>query len=145
MWYSFIWQFHYFHGFIYFWYYLSWGCSMYFFLLWLWILSPLNFNKILFANGIVDFRFRQVFKDVWKIGFWKCLSPCELDHLRFWTDMVCFLQLLGLFDSERARTAAMSDLHHRILPPNFLSENPREAGYCLWLLHPEPASRPSAR
>ncbi|KAE9451988.1 hypothetical protein C3L33_16105, partial [Rhododendron williamsianum] len=55
------------------------------------------------------------------------------------------LNLLGLFDSERARTAAMSDLHHRILPPNFLSENPREAGFCLWLLHPELSSRPSAR
>ncbi|KAG5563402.1 hypothetical protein RHGRI_005976 [Rhododendron griersonianum] len=58
---------------------------------------------------------------------------------------VLLFELLGLFDSERARTAAMSDLHHRILPPNFLSENPREAGFCLWLLHPELSSRPSAR
>ncbi|MCH98083.1 protein SPA1-RELATED 2-like, partial [Trifolium medium] len=37
----------------------------------------------------------------------------------------------------------MSDLHHRILPPAFLSENPKEAGFCLWLLHPEPSSRPT--
>lgn len=59
--------------------------------------------------------------------------------------MACLLQLLGLFDSERARAAAMSNLHHRILPPNFLSENQREAGFCLWLLHPEPSLRPSAR
>ncbi|KAI3898184.1 hypothetical protein MKW92_016182 [Papaver armeniacum] len=34
---------------------------------------------------------------------------------------------------------------HRILPPDFLSENPKEAGFCLWLLHPEPSSRPTTR
>lgn len=39
----------------------------------------------------------------------------------------------------------MLDLHHRILPPDFLAENPKEAGFCLWLLHPEPSSRPTAR
>ncbi|CAJ1927449.1 unnamed protein product [Sphenostylis stenocarpa] len=39
----------------------------------------------------------------------------------------------------------MSDLRHRILPPIFLSENPKEAGFCLWLLHPEPSSRPTTR
>ncbi|KAG6735741.1 hypothetical protein POTOM_061597 [Populus tomentosa] len=39
----------------------------------------------------------------------------------------------------------MLDLRDRILPPSFLSENPREAGFCLWLLHPEPSSRPTAR
>ncbi|KAI5397149.1 hypothetical protein KIW84_063103 [Lathyrus oleraceus] len=30
-----------------------------------------------------------------------------------------------------------------ILPPAFLSENPKQAGFCLWLLHPEPSSRPT--
>lgn len=39
----------------------------------------------------------------------------------------------------------MLDLRHRILPPDFLSKNPKEAGFCLWLLHPEPSSRPTAR
>ncbi|KAJ0104546.1 hypothetical protein Patl1_17568 [Pistacia atlantica] len=52
---------------------------------------------------------------------------------------------LGCFDSETAHAAAMSDLRHRILPPTFLSENPKEAGFCLWLLHPEPLSRPTTR
>lgn len=61
------------------------------------------------------------------------------------TEMPCFLQLLSCFDSESARSAAMSDLRHRILPPDFLSKNPQEAGFCLWLLHPEPSSRPTAR
>lgn len=56
---------------------------------------------------------------------------------------VLLFELLGHFDSERAHIAAMSDLHHRILPPAFLSEHPKEAGFCLWLLHPEPSSRPT--
>ncbi|XP_004511527.1 protein SPA1-RELATED 2 isoform X2 [Cicer arietinum] len=58
---------------------------------------------------------------------------------------VLLFELLGHFDSERGHIAAMSDLHHRILPPVFLSENPKEAGFCLWLLHPEPSSRPTTR
>ncbi|XP_027362389.1 protein SPA1-RELATED 2 [Abrus precatorius] len=58
---------------------------------------------------------------------------------------VLLFELLGHFDSERAHIAAMSDLRHRILPPVFLSENPKEAGFCLWLLHPEPSSRPPTR
>ncbi|KAJ8451161.1 hypothetical protein Cgig2_026970 [Carnegiea gigantea] len=53
--------------------------------------------------------------------------------------------LLSSFDSTKVHAAAMSDLRHRILPPNFLSENPKEAGFCLWLLHPEPSLRPTAR
>ncbi|KAK9274976.1 hypothetical protein L1049_022233 [Liquidambar formosana] len=58
---------------------------------------------------------------------------------------VLLFELLGSFDSPKALAAAMLDLHHRILPPNFLSENPKEAGFCLWLLHPEPSSRPTTR
>ncbi|KAG7952936.1 hypothetical protein I3843_12G084800 [Carya illinoinensis] len=58
---------------------------------------------------------------------------------------VLLFELLGHFDSEKVRAAAMSDLHYRILPPNFLSENPKEAGFCLWLLHPEPSLRPTTR
>lgn len=58
---------------------------------------------------------------------------------------ILLFELLGSFDSDRAHAVAMANLHHRILPPNFLSENPKEAGFCLWLLHPEPSSRPSTR
>lgn len=39
----------------------------------------------------------------------------------------------------------MMNLRQRILPPNLLAENPKEAGYCLWLLHPEPSARPTTR
>ncbi|KAJ6703487.1 PROTEIN SPA1-RELATED 2 [Salix viminalis] len=58
---------------------------------------------------------------------------------------ILLFELLGRFDSDRSQAMVMSDLRHRILPPQFLSENPREAGFCLWLLHPEPSSRPSTR
>ncbi|KAK7406067.1 hypothetical protein VNO78_07683 [Psophocarpus tetragonolobus] len=58
---------------------------------------------------------------------------------------VLLFELLGHFDSARTHVAAMSDLRHRILPPIFLSENPKEAGFCLWLLHPKPSSRPTTR
>ncbi|KAG8363275.1 hypothetical protein BUALT_Bualt19G0005200 [Buddleja alternifolia] len=47
------------------------------------------------------------------------------------------------FESLEARSAAMLDLQRRILPPSFLSESPKEAAFCLWLLHPEPSSRPT--
>ncbi|KAG8382161.1 hypothetical protein BUALT_Bualt05G0047900 [Buddleja alternifolia] len=58
---------------------------------------------------------------------------------------VLLFELLGSFDSGRSHAAAMLDLRHRILPPSFLSENPKEAGFCLWLLHPEPSLRPITR
>ncbi|XP_050229846.1 protein SPA1-RELATED 2 isoform X2 [Mercurialis annua] len=58
---------------------------------------------------------------------------------------VLLFELLGHFDSEQGHATAMNDLRHRILPPHFLSENPKEAGFCLWLLHPEPSSRPKTK
>ncbi|KAK1275567.1 Protein SUPPRESSOR OF PHYA-105 1 [Acorus gramineus] len=58
---------------------------------------------------------------------------------------VLLFELFCFFGSSDGHAAAMKDLHHRILPPNFLSENPKEAGFCLWLLHPEPSSRPKTR
>ncbi|KAJ6400689.1 hypothetical protein OIU84_016181 [Salix udensis] len=58
---------------------------------------------------------------------------------------VLLFELLSWFESCEEQSAVMLDLRDRILPPKFLSENPREAGFCLWLLHPEPSSRPTAR
>lgn len=58
---------------------------------------------------------------------------------------VLLFELLGSFESARAHDIAMVDLRQRILPPSFLSENPQEAGFCLWLLHPEPSLRPTTR
>ncbi|KAH0855164.1 hypothetical protein HID58_020440 [Brassica napus] len=39
----------------------------------------------------------------------------------------------------------MSSLRHRVLPPQILLNWPKEASFCLWLLHPEPTYRPSMR
>ncbi|KAK8599145.1 hypothetical protein V6N13_077079 [Hibiscus sabdariffa] len=58
---------------------------------------------------------------------------------------VLLFELLCCFESERAHAAAMLDLRYRIFPPTFLSENLKEAGFCLGLLHPEPSLRPTAR
>ncbi|KAA8520719.1 hypothetical protein F0562_015009 [Nyssa sinensis] len=58
---------------------------------------------------------------------------------------VLLFELLCYFESSEVHSKAMLDLHHRILPPNFLSENPMEAAFCLWLLHPEPSCRPTTR
>ncbi|XP_035837674.1 protein SUPPRESSOR OF PHYA-105 1 [Helianthus annuus] len=49
------------------------------------------------------------------------------------------------FVSVEMHSAAISDLHNRILPPTFISHHPHEAGLCLWLLHPHPSSRPTTR
>ncbi|XP_051144590.1 protein SUPPRESSOR OF PHYA-105 1-like [Andrographis paniculata] len=54
-------------------------------------------------------------------------------------------EFLCHFESMEACSAAMKDLQCRILPPSFLSECPKEAGFCFWLLHPDPSSRPTAR
>ncbi|XP_021748734.1 protein SUPPRESSOR OF PHYA-105 1-like isoform X1 [Chenopodium quinoa] len=58
---------------------------------------------------------------------------------------VLLFELLCSFDSLDTHCAAMFDMQRRILPPFFLSENPKEAGFCLWLIHPNPSSRPTIR
>ncbi|KAF8045163.1 hypothetical protein N665_5514s0001, partial [Sinapis alba] len=58
---------------------------------------------------------------------------------------VLLFELLCHCESSEMHAAMMADLRHRILPPVFLSRYPKEAGFCLWLLHPEPFSRPTAR
>ncbi|KAJ6808926.1 protein SPA1-RELATED 2-like [Iris pallida] len=58
---------------------------------------------------------------------------------------VLFFELFCCFETWEVHLTAMSDLRHRILPPSFLSESPTEAGFCLWLLHPDPSSRPRSR
>ncbi|KAJ0913938.1 putative transcription factor WD40-like family [Helianthus annuus] len=58
---------------------------------------------------------------------------------------ILLFELLGSFESARAHAIAMKDLHQRILPPSFMLENPKETGFCLWLLHPEPSLRPTTR
>ncbi|KAK7275327.1 hypothetical protein RIF29_16440 [Crotalaria pallida] len=81
---------------------------------------------------------------------WYC-SPEELNEgictlsSNIYSLGVLLFELLCNIESWEVRSAVMSDLGHRILPPRFLSENPKEAGFCLWLLHPDPSSRPDTR
>ncbi|XP_042005328.1 protein SPA1-RELATED 2-like isoform X2 [Salvia splendens] len=69
----------------------------------------------------------------------------DLLSLNVYSLGLLLFEFLCHFESIEAHTAAMADLHHRILPPSFLSRNHKEAGFCLWLLHPEPSSRPTTR
>ncbi|KAI3954974.1 hypothetical protein MKW98_004977 [Papaver atlanticum] len=58
---------------------------------------------------------------------------------------ILLFELLSHSESSELHNEAMLKIQHRILPPDFLSGNPKEAGFCLWLLHPEPSSRPTTR
>ncbi|RZC84914.1 hypothetical protein C5167_047698 [Papaver somniferum] len=78
-------------------------------------------------------------------------SPEELQGMRttlfsnIYSLGILLFELLSHSESSELHTEAMLKIQHRILPPDFLSENPKEAGFCLWLLHPEPSSRPTTR
>ncbi|CAM0953717.1 unnamed protein product [Alopecurus aequalis] len=75
-------------------------------------------------------------------------SPEELSQLKgtfpsnIYSLGVLLFELFCCRETWELHCAAMSDLRHRILPPSFLSESPKEAGFCLWLVHPDPCSRP---
>ncbi|PKA64236.1 Protein suppresor of PHYA-105 1 [Apostasia shenzhenica] len=58
---------------------------------------------------------------------------------------ILLFEFFCYFEMGKLHFAAMSNVRHRILPPSFLSEYPKEAGFCLWLLHPDPYSRPNSR
>ncbi|KAM3320579.1 protein SPA1-RELATED 4 isoform X1 [Capsicum chacoense] len=55
---------------------------------------------------------------------------------------VLLFELFCTFNSSDEKIANMSCLRHRVLPPQLLLKWPKEASFCLWLLHPEPSSRP---
>ncbi|KAK2650117.1 hypothetical protein Ddye_017606 [Dipteronia dyeriana] len=72
------------------------------------------------------------------------VSSCSLSSNIYSLGVLLF-ELLCYFESSEVHSAVMLNLRHRILPPSFLSENQMETGFCLWLLHPEPSSRPTTR
>ncbi|KAL8541076.1 hypothetical protein ACS0TY_002384 [Phlomoides rotata] len=78
-------------------------------------------------------------------GFPEKFNTRDLLSLNIYSLGLLLFEILCHFDSIEAHSAAMLDLHHRILPPYFLSQSPREAGLCFWLLHPEYSSRPTTR
>ncbi|KAG8086472.1 hypothetical protein GUJ93_ZPchr0010g8778 [Zizania palustris] len=90
------------------------------------------------------FEFRML-EEIWY------RSPEEISQLKgifpsnIYSLGVLMFELFCCCETWEMHCAAMSDLRHRILPPSFLSESPKEAGFCLWLLHPDPCCRPKAR
>ncbi|KAB2059411.1 hypothetical protein ES319_A11G301100v1 [Gossypium barbadense] len=66
-------------------------------------------------------------------------STCASDIYRLG---VLLFELFCPFSSREEKTRTMSSLRHRVLPPQLLLRWPKEASFCLWLLLPEPNSRP---
>ncbi|KAL5989861.1 hypothetical protein ACLOJK_010756 [Asimina triloba] len=55
---------------------------------------------------------------------------------------VLLFELFCMFVSNEEKMGTMSDLCHRVLHPQVLLKWPKEATFCMWLLHPQPTSRP---
>ncbi|XP_050216758.1 protein SPA1-RELATED 3-like isoform X2 [Mercurialis annua] len=66
-------------------------------------------------------------------------SSCDSDIYRLG---VLLFELFCPFSSREDKSRTMSSLRHRVLPPQLLLKWPKEASFCLWLLHPEPSCRP---
>uniref|UniRef100_A0A5B6ZP73 Putative SPA1-related 3 isoform 1 n=1 Tax=Davidia involucrata TaxID=16924 RepID=A0A5B6ZP73_DAVIN len=66
-------------------------------------------------------------------------SSCASDIYRLG---VLLFELFCTFSSAEEKSSTMSSLRHRVLPPQLLLKWPKEASFCLWLLYPDPSSRP---
>ncbi|PWA73336.1 protein SPA1-RELATED 3 [Artemisia annua] len=66
-------------------------------------------------------------------------SSCASDIYRLGA---LLFELYCTCSSAEEKYATMSNLRHRVFPPHLLLKWPKEALFCLWLLHPESASRP---
>ncbi|KAL2331426.1 hypothetical protein Fmac_019007 [Flemingia macrophylla] len=67
-------------------------------------------------------------------------SSCASDVYRLG---VLLFELFCPLSSREEKSRTMSSLRHRVLPPQLLLKWPKEASFCLWLLHPDPNSRPT--
>ncbi|KAF5181360.1 Spa1-related [Thalictrum thalictroides] len=55
---------------------------------------------------------------------------------------VLLFELFCSFCSTEEKLSTMTNLRHRVLPPQMLLKWPKEASFCLWLLHPQSSTRP---
>ncbi|XP_019055124.1 PREDICTED: protein SPA1-RELATED 4-like isoform X3 [Nelumbo nucifera] len=75
-------------------------------------------------------------------------SPEEVDGAlsSFSSDIyrlgVLLFELFCTFSSIEEKLRTMSNLRHRVLPPQLLLKWPKEASFCMLLLHPQPSTRP---
>ncbi|XP_071730139.1 protein SPA1-RELATED 3-like isoform X2 [Rutidosis leptorrhynchoides] len=67
-------------------------------------------------------------------------SSCASDVYRLGA---LLFELYCTCSTTEEKNATMSNMRHRVFPPQLLLKWPKEALFCLWLLHPEPASRPN--
>ncbi|KAH1103729.1 hypothetical protein GYH30_037578 [Glycine max] len=67
-------------------------------------------------------------------------SSCASDVYRLG---VLLFELFCPLSSREEKSRTMSSLRHRVLPPQLLLKWPKEASFCLWLLHPDPSGRPT--
>ncbi|WJX68442.1 Protein SPA1-RELATED 3, variant 2 [Trifolium repens] len=67
-------------------------------------------------------------------------SSCASDVYRLG---ILLFELFCPLSSREEKSRTMSSLRHRVLPPQLLLKWPKEASFCLWLLHPDPSSRPT--
>lgn len=58
---------------------------------------------------------------------------------------ILLFELFCTFETLEEKLGKMSNLRDRVLPPQMLLKWPKEASFCLWLLHPLPSSRPTMR
>ncbi|KAL5715481.1 RING-type E3 ubiquitin transferase [Ranunculus cassubicifolius] len=55
---------------------------------------------------------------------------------------VLLFELVCPFSTIEEKLSTMLNLRHRVLPPQLLLKWPKEASFCLWLLHPQSSTRP---
>ncbi|XP_010545835.1 PREDICTED: protein SPA1-RELATED 3 isoform X2 [Tarenaya hassleriana] len=67
-------------------------------------------------------------------------STCASDVYRLG---VLLFELFCPVPSREEKSRTMSSLRHRVLPTQLLLKWPKEASFCLWLLHPDPSCRPT--
>lgn len=56
---------------------------------------------------------------------------------------VLLFELFCMFETLEEKLGKMANLRDRVLPPQMLLKWAKEASFCLWLLHPQPSSRPT--
>ncbi|KAI3497119.1 hypothetical protein L1887_39505 [Cichorium endivia] len=66
-------------------------------------------------------------------------SSCASDVYRLGALLFELYCTCGSIEEKRT---TMSNLKHRVFPPQLLLKWPKESLFCMWLLHPEPDSRP---
>ncbi|RXH83159.1 hypothetical protein DVH24_003657 [Malus domestica] len=77
--------------------------------------------------------------DIYRLGV--LLFEYKLNKI-FSIQLSFYVMLFCPLSSREEKSRTMSSLRHRVLPPQLLLKWPKEASFCLWLLHPEPNSRP---